>query len=130
MGRCRGSVPPSRKGRYNMTFGLHFPVIAGLALATSAFCTETPICEEFSGESNVECVSNDSIAVITSRSPSGRTYEFYNGNRKAYLEVSADGSIYASTGVRKLSLPSIPTDSTERYVSDLLDAILDEIAWK
>lgn len=103
-------------------------IVAGLAVA--GFCAETPICEEFSGESNISCVASDSIAVITSRSATGRSYEFFNGSRKAYLELSTDGAILASSGIRTLNLPEIPTDDTERYISEVIAGILDDISWK
>ena len=124
----RTGVRPKFAERYDMRINL--PIIAGISLCVSAFSAELPICEEFAGEENISCVAGDSLAVITSRSPEGRTYEFYSGDRKAYLELSADGAILASSGVRALELPGIPTDSTERYISEVLDAILDDIAWK
>lgn len=108
---------------------IHLPIIiAGLAVA--GFCADTPICEEFIGESNISCVASDSLAVITSQSPTGRSYEFFKGRKKAYLEVSVDGAILASSGIRSLNLPAIPTDSTERYISEVLDGLLDDISWK
>lgn len=102
----------------------------GMALSATAYGVELPICEEFAGETNVRCVSSGETAVITSVSATGRSYEFYAGGRKAYLELSEDGSITASSGVRILDLPEIPGDSTERYVGEVLEALLDDIAWK
>lgn len=99
-------------------------------LSVAGVCAETPICEEFAGEPNISCVASDSVAVITSQSVTGKSYEFYKGDKKAYLELSVDGAILASSGLRTLNLPEIPTDSTERYVSEVLDALLDDIAWK
>lgn len=107
---------------------IHLPIIAGLAVA--GFCAELPICEEFTGESNIQCVAGDSVAVITSRSETGRSYEFFSGSRKAYLEVSADGAILASSGIRTLNIDSIPAKDTDRYISEVLDGILADIAWK
>ena len=88
-----------------------------------------PVCEEFEGESNISCVRSDSVAVVSSLSATGRTIEFYKGSRKAYLEISEDGAIYASSGSRHLGIPVIPTDSTERYIGELLESILEDISF-
>jgi len=108
----------------------HIPIVAGLAVAIGAAAADFPICEEFAGESNISCVSAGNLAVITSMTEGGRTYEFFNGRKKAYMEVSADGSILASSGTRTLSLPEIPADSSEAYITEVLYGILDDISWK
>ena len=106
----------------------NIPVICGIA-AAMAIGAELPVCEEFSGEENISCVRSDSVAVISSISSSGRSIEFFSGSRKAYLEISTDGAILASSGFRKLELATIPTDSTEYYISEVLEGILEDISF-
>lgn len=113
-----------------MRINIHLPVTVIGAAFAFAMGSETPICEEFAGESNISCVASDTLAVITSQSATGRSYEFFKGHRKAYLELSTDGAILASSGIRTLNLPAIPSDSTERYISEILEGILDDISWK
>jgi hypothetical protein len=90
---------------------------------------ELPICEEFNGEAHVSCVATDSAAVITTMSEYGKTVEFFKNGKKAYFEVGADGSVIASSGVRSLELDVIPSDDEGAYLQELLDAVLDDIAW-
>lgn len=91
---------------------------------------DLPVCEEFAGESNITCVRGDSTAVITSMSATGRSMEFFVGGRKAYMEISNDGRIVASSGLRILDVERIPAEDTERYVAELLDGLMEDIAWK
>ena len=104
------------------------PVAAGLAMGM-AMAAETPVCAEFEGEQNITCVQNDSVAVISSISATGRSIEFYKGHRKGYIEISEDGSIYASSGTRYIGIPAIPAEDKEGYIGELMESILDDIVW-
>lgn len=106
----------------------NIPVICGIAVAM-AFASELPNCAEFEGEKNINCVRGDSTAVITSITPEGKSIEFFKGDRKGYLELNKDGAILASTGRRVLNLPFIPADSTEAYISEVLESILEDIGF-
>lgn len=124
---CGGSVT-IKAGKTDMK---NIAVIAGIGLmAVAGIGAELPVCSEFHGEDNIRCVSNDSMAVIASRSMTGSSYEFFKGGRKAYLELGADGSILASSGFRTLRLETIPADSVGRYVEEVLDGILGDISWQ
>ena len=102
--------------------------MVGMALGLS-MGADMPVCEEFEGEENVSCVQSGDVAVITSMSESGKSYEIYKAGRKAYLEVSTDGSFYASSGLRHISLPKVPAEDTERYMAELFESLLDDIAY-
>lgn len=108
----------------------HISVIAGLGLACGVMGAELPVCEEFEGEENINCVRGDSSAVITSMSATGRSLEFFIGGRKAYLEISNDGRIVASSGIRILDVARIPAEDTEKYISEVLESLMEDIAWK
>lgn len=107
----------------------HIPVIIGISCAV-CFGAELPVCEEFNGEENIVCVSGDSTAVITSVSVTGRSYEFFVKDKKAYLEISEDGGLVASSGIRALDVARIPADDPDRYISEVIDGLMDDIAWK
>ena len=49
---------------------------------------------------------------------------------KAYMEISNDGRVVASSGLRILDVERIPAEDTERYVAELLDGLMEDIAWK
>ena len=106
----------------------NLPIIIGLA-AAAAMSAELPVCEEFAGERNISCVRSGDRAVITSLTESGKSIEFFRGDRKGYLEVSTDGRVLASTGIRLLDVERIPAEDTEKYISELLDSILEDIEW-
>ena len=105
-------------------------VMAGLMLSVCAMGAELPVCEEFAGDENITCVRSDSAAVISSLTEEGRSIEFYRGDRKAYMEVSNDGRVYASSGWRHLEVMAIPAEDTEKYLSEVLESLMDDIAWK
>ena len=57
-----------------------------LAVLANFSLAELPICAEFQGEKNVQCVSGKNQAVIiTTHADSTKTYEFFVGNKKAYI---------------------------------------------
>jgi len=105
-------------------------VIAGLGLAAMAMSAELPVCEEFAGEENISCVRSGDVAVITSMSATGRSMEFYKGGKKAYMELSSDGRVVASSGLRLLDVAKVPAEDVEKYVAELLDGLMEDIAWK
>ena len=109
----------------------NIPVIIGLAVACS-MAVELPICEEYVGEENISCTATDSAAVITSYGSDGKTIEFYANGQKAYLEIGSDGHLLASSGRRMLNLDAIPVDidGDNGYLEELLDGLLDDIAWQ
>ena len=106
----------------------NLPIIIGLTVA-AAMSAELPVCEEFAGERNISCVRSGDRAVITSLTESGKSIEFFKGDRKGYLEVSADGHVLASTGIRLLDVERIPAEDTEEYLTELLESILDDVGW-
>ena len=91
---------------------------------------ELPVCEEFAGDENITCVRGDSSAVIASMTEEGKSLEFWRGDRKAYMEVSKDGHVYASSGWRHLEVMAIPAEDAERYLAEVLESLMDDIAWK
>lgn len=105
-------------------------ILAGIALLTgSVMAAELPVCEEFAGEEAVHCVSGNDFAVITTKSPEGTTYEFFQGSRKAYVEVSADGRLYASSGSRRLQVATIPAEDRGEYVWEVVKAVTGDIGF-
>lgn len=104
-------------------------VTAGLMLTVCAMGAELPVCEEFAGEENISCVRSGDMAVISSLTPTGRSIEFFKGDRKGYMEISNDGSVLASSGIRLLSVERIPSEDTERYLSELMDSIVEDIGF-
>ena len=124
-GIVSGGCPPIVKAGIGMR---NVAVICGMC-AVMGMAAELPICEEFNGEAHVSCVATDSAAVITTMSEYGKTVEFFKNGKKAYFEVGADGSVIASSGVRSLELDVIPSDDEGAYLQELLDAVLDDIAW-
>lgn len=108
----------------------HLPVIIGFGMAVALGAAELPVCEEFAGEENITCVRSGDVAVITSMSANGRSMEFYKGGKKAYLELSKDGRVVASTGSRLLDVAKVPAEDFERYVAELLDGLMEDISWK
>lgn len=106
------------------------PVVIGLAFAANA--AEFPICEEFNGETAVNCVATAGKAIISTVEQDGRkTYEFFTDKGKAFVEFADDG-IYAVTAKRKLYLDSLPVkgDAKAIYENEVLGAVLDDIGWK
>lgn len=105
-------------------------VLAGIALlGGAAMAAELPVCEEFAGEEAVHCVRGEEFAVITTKTPEGTTYEFFQGSRKAYVEVSADGRLYASSGSRRLQVAAIPAENTGDYVWEVVKAVTGDIGF-
>ena len=105
-------------------------IIMAMAVMTAiSFSAELPICEEFVGEENVQCVSGEKQAVIITTHKDGtKTYEFFSEGKKAYIEVG-ENKIYASSGMRHLAVASIPTEDVERYVSEVFDAVVEDIGF-
>lgn len=109
---------------------IHLPIVIGLAITANA--TEFPICEEFNGETAVQCVEAGGKAIISTVEQDGRkTYEFFTEKGKAFVEFAEDG-IYAVTAKRKLYLDSLPVkgDAKIIYENDVIGAVLDDIGWK
>lgn len=104
-------------------------VIAGIVMMGTAMGAELPICEEFTGEESVHCVRGDDFAVVTTKSPEGTTYEFYQGSRKAYVEVGNDGSMFASSGIRKIDVAMIPAEDRGGYVWEVVKAVTADIGF-
>ena len=97
------------------------------AVACFALGHELPICEEFSNEPNITCVVGDSDAVITSlHSDGSRTYEFWHNGHKIYMEYS-EKSILAVSPKRKMEVAHIPAENVDQYISEVLDALLDDL---
>ena len=112
-------------------------IICGLA-ASLSMGMELPVCEEFEGE-NITCERSDHAAVIlTTHDDGGKTLEFFhsvkNNTKKAYMEISADGSLYASSGKRHLYLSRIPTaedgaEAAEAFLYEVLLSVVDDIGF-
>lgn len=103
------------------------------ALAICSMGAELPICEEFSEEHNISCVREGDKAVITALHADGtKSIEFFKGYKKAYLEIGSDGSIYASSGIRHLSLKHLPVEGedVEPYIYEVLLSVVEDIAFK
>lgn len=100
-----------------------------LAVLANFSLAELPICAEFQGEKNVQCVSGKNQAVIiTTHADSTKTYEFFVGNKKAYIELG-ENKIYASSGLRHLDVAKIPAEDTERYISEVFDSVIEDIGF-
>jgi len=98
-----------------------------IALGASAFSSELPICEEFTGEQNVSCVAGDSTAlIITAHADGSKTYEFYKGDRKMYLEYG-ENYVLASNGRKTLNIDHIPNENTEFYIDELMFGLIEDI---
>lgn len=96
-------------------------------LACAVFSHDLPICEEFANEKNITCVVGDNDAVITVLHADGsRTYEFFHNGRKIYMEYS-EKSILAVSPKRKMNVAQIPAENVDQYVSEVLDALLDDL---
>lgn len=96
-------------------------------LACAVFSHDLPICEEFANEKNITCVVGDNDAVITSlHSDGSRTYEFWHNGHKIYMEYS-EKSILAVSPKRKMEVAEIPAENVDQYVSEVLDALLDDL---
>lgn len=101
--------------------------IIGMA-AVGAMAADLPICEEFNGESNVECVAGETSAVIISHFTDGSVaYEFFTAKGKGYVQI--DGGIFARSAKRALDVANIPAEDKERYIAEVFDAVMDDIAW-
>lgn len=107
----------------------NIPVIIGLAMAMGVAAAELPVCQEFEGEKNISCVRSDSVAVISSMSANGRSIEFFKGHKKAYLELSKDGRVVASTGSRLLDVARIPAEDTEKYLEEVMESLMEALNW-
>lgn len=96
-------------------------------LACAVFSHDLPICEEFIGEQHITCIRGDHDAVITVLHADGsRTYEFWHNNKKIYMEYS-EKSILAVSPKRKMNVAHIPAEDVDQYVSEVLDALLDDL---
>lgn len=96
-------------------------------LAAFAVSAELPICEEYEGEQNISCVAGEKQAVIISYHKDGsRTYEFFKGDKKVYLEYG-DKYVYASDGRRKLDLDTIPSADKIAYIDELFFGLIESI---
>ena len=97
------------------------------ALACAVFSHDLPICEEFIGEPQITCIRGDHDAVITVLHADGsRTYEFWHNNKKIYMEYG-NNSILAVSPKRKMNVAHIPAEDVDQYVSEVLDALLDDL---
>ena len=108
---------------------IFLPVATGFVMGQAA---ELPICEEFNGETAVQCVEAGGKAIISTAEQGGRrTYEFFTEKGKAFVEFAENG-IYAVTAKRKLYLDSLPVtgDAKAIYENDVIGAVLDDIGWK
>ncbi len=103
------------------------------AMAIVSMGAELPICEEFAEESHISCVRGEDNAVITALHEDGtKTLEFFKGDKKAYMEIGSDGSIYASSGIRHLSLSRLPVEgdeAVEAYIYEVLMSLVEDIAF-
>ena len=98
-----------------------------LALSAFALANDLPICEEFEHETNVSCVAGDSQAlIITYHADNSRTYEFFKGDHKIYLEYG-ENYVFASNGKRTLELDSIPSDNKVAYIDELMFGLIESI---
>jgi len=98
-------------------------------MATFTFSANLPICEEFKGEKNVKCIKGEKQAVIiTTHADGSKTYEFFVGDKKAYIELG-ENKIYASSGLRHLNVAKIPAEDTERYISEVFDSVIEDIGF-
>ncbi len=98
-----------------------------IALGAFAFGSELPICDEFNNEPHISCVAGEKQAVIISYHKDGsRTYEFFKGDKKVYLEYG-DKFVYASDGRRKIELDSIPSNNKTAYIDELFFGLIESI---
>lgn len=98
-----------------------------ITLSAFALANDLPICEEYEGEKNISCVAGETQAVIISYHKDGsRTYEFFKGDKKVYLEYG-DKYVYASDGRRKLELDSIPSNNKTAYIDELFFGLIESI---
>ena len=105
-------------------------VLAGIVMmAGTAMANELPICEEFEGEANIACVRGEDFAMITTISEGGTTYEFFQDSRKAYVEVSRDGRLFASSGSRHLEVAVIPAEDRGEYIWQVVKAVTEDIGF-
>ena len=96
-------------------------------LTAFAVSAELPICEEYEGEKNISCVAGDNTAlIITYHADNSRTYEFFKGDKKVYLEYG-DSFVYASDGRRKLELDTIPSSDKLAYIDELMFGLIESI---
>lgn len=98
-------------------------------LATFTFSANLPICEEFKGEKNITCLKGEKQAVIiTTHADGSKTYEFFVGDKKAYIELG-ESKIYASSGLRHMDVAKIPAEDVERYVRDVFESVVEDIGF-
>ena len=96
-------------------------------LAAFAVSAELPICDEFNNEPQISCVAGEKQAVIISYHKDGsRTYEFFKGDRKIYMEYG-DKYVYASDGRRKIELDTIPSSDKIAYIDELMFGLIESI---
>ena len=98
-----------------------------IAISAFALANDLPICEEFEGEKNISCVAGDNTAlIITYHADKSRTYEFFKGDKKVYLEYG-DKFVYASDGRRKIELDTIPNANKPAYIDELMFGLIESI---
>lgn len=98
-----------------------------IALGAFAFGSELPICDEFNNEPQISCVAGEKQAVIISYHKDGsRTYEFFKGDKKVYLEYG-ENFVYASDGRRKIELDTIPNADKIAYIDELFFGLIESI---
>ena len=102
-------------------------ILTILALGSMALANDLPICEEFNNEPQISCVAGDNAAlIITYHADKSRTYEFFKGNKKVYLEYG-DKFVYASDGRRKIELDTIPNANKTAYIDELMFGLIESI---
>ena len=75
----------------------------------------------------VACVAGEKQAVIISYHKDGsRTYEFFKGDRKIYMETNQT-YVFASDGRRKIELDSIPSSDKIAYIDELFFGLIESI---
>lgn len=98
-----------------------------ITLGAFAFGSELPICDEFNNEPQISCVAGDNTAlIITYHADNSRTYEFFKGDKKVYLEYG-DKFVYASDGRRKIELDTIPNADKIAYIDELMFGLIESI---
>lgn len=102
-------------------------ILTILALGSMALANNLPICEEYEGEPHISCVAGDNTAlIITYHADNSRTYEFFKGDKKVYLEYG-DKFVYASDGRRKIELDTIPNADKTAYIDELMFGLIESI---
>lgn len=92
-----------------------------LATSIFSFSHELPICEEFSQEKNITCITGDKNAVIiTSHKDGTKTFEYFIKGKKVYIEYN-NQYVLASNGTTKLEVNKIPSEDTDRYINDVFE---------